>query len=205
MLKILDFDGTLINLWPRYHAVFCCLTNADISLEDYIAIKKKLKKDKDVARYFDIDLSDDYFINKRRALEDRDYLKLDRLIFSTDELNILLDGDVVILTRRSNEENFAWEMNQLEIQSEYYVLKDRSKLDWAKEFLMERHGENAVVVGDMTDDIMLSQLCGVRAIAVGWGLHEREDFDAATGDYEYVDTPWKLMDRLEVYKCNDVS
>ena len=34
----LDLDGTLLNLWPRYHAVFVELTGIHITLSTYIKL-----------------------------------------------------------------------------------------------------------------------------------------------------------------------
>lgn len=81
MLKIFDFDGTLIDLWPRYHAVFCGLLGIDISLEAYREIKKRLVKDEMVAHYFGAHLPDGYFEQKSKRLEDREYFLLDKPFF----------------------------------------------------------------------------------------------------------------------------
>ena len=49
----IDFDGTIVDIWARYHRVFMEASgNFDIPLEEYIQVKKKEPSDVRVAEYF---------------------------------------------------------------------------------------------------------------------------------------------------------
>ena len=202
LLKIFDFDGTLVDLWPRFYAVFCNLSRADVSLDEYREAKRRLKRDEDVAEGLGVTLPSDYFERKAELLEDKEYLKLDKLLFTPDELVRLLFGNSLILTKRRNEENFKWELDRLGISCDYKVLTSRdedTKLRWEEENIKTP----AMVIGDSVDDIRLEQIDGVKAVAVGYGLSNRADFEGTGLCFEYAEYPDEVIEavkRIEIMK-----
>ena len=86
-MLIFDLDGTLLDLWPKYHYVFCQLTQAeDISKDDYKRAKQILHKDQLVAEHFGYKLPPDYFQQKALLLEAEPVLMLDKLFFNVDTI-----------------------------------------------------------------------------------------------------------------------
>ena len=61
---IFDFDGTLVDLWPRYCAVFNDILKSSVSLNKYKLAKQSLKNDRLVAESFGIVLPKDYYEKK---------------------------------------------------------------------------------------------------------------------------------------------
>ena len=43
-MVFIDFDGTIIDLWPRYCSVFNSILHLRVAVDEYRAIKQKLKK-----------------------------------------------------------------------------------------------------------------------------------------------------------------
>lgn len=77
---VLDFDGTIVDVWKRYHKIFCeGLVNRTLepTLEDYRKLKRKLKRDGDIAKVIGSDLVPGYFEIKKIKLESKEYLELD--------------------------------------------------------------------------------------------------------------------------------
>ena len=149
---IFDWDGTLIDLWPRYYAVFRDITGqSNISFQEYKCVKQKLLKDSLVAEHFMIKLPENYFELKKIMLEEKEYLLLDKLFFNQEELKILLNWkdvgkqnggydeensrnghreDCIILSKRRNIPNFYWQINNLGLQCTAYAVED--KTDWLR-------------------------------------------------------------------------
>ena len=74
-MRFIDLDGTLLDLWPRYHKVFCTLLDVrNISLEQYRKRKQKYGKDEIVARSFGCELPENFFLRKAQLLESKEYL-----------------------------------------------------------------------------------------------------------------------------------
>ena len=79
MMRFIDFDGTLVDLWPRYYHVFCSLLNIEwVKIDEYKRAKQKLGKDELVAQYFGKQLGKTYFEEKSIALEEKEFLKYDQ-------------------------------------------------------------------------------------------------------------------------------
>ena len=109
-MHIFDFDGTIVDCWHRYYNVFVLANNLETSIIDFLDYKKiklELEKDELVAKYFDIELSKNYFENKHVLIESIDYLKLDSLIVNKEKLIRFFEiNDSIILTIRNNINNF---------------------------------------------------------------------------------------------------
>lgn len=176
-MMLIDFDGTIVDLWPRYHTVFCDLTKCDISLNQYRALKQRFKKDEYLANLLKLQLPIDYFSRKAVCLEDRSHLRQDMLLLPREELlSFVEQNKSVILSRRRNTENFKWELEYLGLQDLQgkAVCVDESKLEWAIENI---EGE-ATIIGDDVQDLQVAMLPSVNAIMVLSGLGTQEDFSS---------------------------
>ena len=200
---VFDFDGTIVDLWPRYCAVFKSIMQLnDLSLNDYKSIKQKYKKDSLVADYFGKELPEDYFSLKAALLEDRDFLKLDIPLIGIDILNSVLIGNSMILTKRRNADNFLWQIKNLGICEKYQVLNEEKKSDWVKTNTDE--GNSITVIGDSVADLEIATLSNVDAWMVGYGLSTRQDFDLQHIPYLYLETPndLEILIRRRIILCN---
>lgn len=177
----IDFDGTMVNLWPRYFAVFCELSNAkDITIDEYKKFKRKYRKDEQVAGQLGCRLNDDYFERKKVLLEEMDYLKLDKLYLPANQINQFPKDKYLILTKRRNEENFISQLEHLKLDVPYkVVLPDETKKSWVE---TQNYNKNDIIIGDSTVDLKVSEL-GIQAYMVDSGLETTKDFDALNMPY----------------------
>lgn len=188
MLKIFDFDGTLIDPWPRYYAVFCSLAGADIQMKDYVEIKKSLLRDEMVAKYFGVRLPDGYFEMKPVLLEDREFLLLDKPFFSNAELKKLLRGNTLILSKRKNRDNFKWELDKLGIECRFEVVQTGSKEDWVSHNI----SGPVVMIGDSVEDLKVGNLKQAEVYMVGYGIGTKAEFEKTGIKYLFHEKPIDL-------------
>lgn len=183
----LDFDGTLVDLWPRYFAVFSDLLDLkDLSLDEYKKCKLKYKRDSYVAKCFGKTLSETYFEKKRVLLESREYLMLDSLFISASTLNNFPKDEIMILTKRRDRSAFCWQLDQLDIDIPFCVLDDeRTKVNWIKQFKSQERG---IIIGDTIADLE----CGINDFVypymVGTGLGSKAEFDKLGITYKFYES-----------------
>lgn len=152
MKYIVDFDGTIVDLWPRYYQVFCDINKVDfVSFDKYVNYKRQYSKDSIVAEKLGITLSDDYFCKKRNKLEEMEYLKKDNLLIKREKLlNFFQNNNSCILTKRRNINNFYKELEYLklnELINKSFVIEDdkKTKIEWIKNNIFD---EDFTIVGD---------------------------------------------------------
>ena len=69
-MVFLDFDGTIVNLWPRYYRAFCMASGAaGVTQAQYLAAKRRFPADGKLAEHLQVPLPDGYFSRKRGLLE----------------------------------------------------------------------------------------------------------------------------------------
>lgn len=158
-MVIFDFDGTIVDVWQRYYAVFCRLMQGALpSMEDYKREKVSLSDDFRLAELFDLKPVSDYRGKKRALLEDKEYLSLDRLIVDplllTKRFNEL--GSIV-LTKRRDRDALMREMDSLGLSCilDNVVVVDpdtgMSKAGWIEESGLM--GSIDAVIGDSLEDM----------------------------------------------------
>lgn len=159
MIEVFDFDGTLIDLWPRYYHVFCEASGVDnrqIEFNEYKMYKRLLQKDDSVAKVLGINLPENYYENKRVMLEADDYLLYDvPLIDASSISGYFKHNNCILLTRRRNRPNFFKELERLN----YHIPEDRidviiddsyTKLQWLNDNI---RGEQICMVGDGKEEL----------------------------------------------------
>lgn len=195
-MVFLDFDGTLIDLWPRFYAVFRELSGAfDLTLDEYKTVKRKLVKDESIADYLHVRLQENYFQKKKILLESKRFLELDRLLLDSDRLNAIArkKGNILILTKRRFPENLAWELNALGLQIPAQTVCDESKADWIQQHYPF---ESNVMIGDSLVDLEAGNLPNVKAVMVNYGLGEKELFCSSGVPFTLLETPKELYQYL---------
>ncbi len=185
----LDFDGTIIDLWPRYYNVFCHL-NGTVDFKSYKFFKQKLKKDELVAKALNVSLCDKYFEKKKLLLEDKSYLELDKIVISENDLRILYSLDATILTKRRNETNFIWQLEKLGIKLPYVVLDDSTS---KYEYVLDNCTDKGIIVGDSIQDLLVGKEENILAIMVSYGLNTIDDFNKEGIDYLLCNSPKDLV------------
>ena len=188
---ILDFDGTLVDLWPRYYAVFRDLTGYNnLKPKKYKLVKQLLVTDDKVADYLGISLQDDYFEQKRELLENDKYLALDKLFFTERELALLTSLNPIILTSRHNIDNFYKQLSVLGIKCPAYATNNKSKKNWILENFPSQQG---IIIGDSITDLEVATLPNMKAWMVGYGLQTRKSFKTTGITFNYIASPRDLI------------
>ncbi len=194
MMLFFDFDGTIVDLWPRYHAVFRDLCGLDgLGLAEYRRAKQRYGKDADVAAHFKRELPEGYPEKKKGLLEERRYLEMDRLLFPADRLNPFLRKGM-ILTKRRDAPAFGWELARLGIRCDHCAIDALTKKEWIEK---NHPGAPGIMIGDAASDLEASGLPYIRAWMVGYGLGTREQFDGTGYGYRYAGSPRDLLRLLE--------
>jgi phosphoglycolate phosphatase-like HAD superfamily hydrolase len=175
-----DFDGTIVDLWPRYYSVFMEAANAsNISLEKYQEIKRKLKRDSDVASALGVTLPAHYFDRKKQLLESERFLKMDFLLVKKERLlSFGRANNCMILTRRRKkymyEKQLAW-LGLSSLIEKSVVLHpdwDQSKL----EYLRQHASCGDILIGDSKAEWEVSSLKNMSVILVRTGIDNPDCF-----------------------------
>lgn len=179
-----DFDGTIVNVWPRYYQVFLAASGiSGVSLSQYRAAKRTAVSDLETARLLGVELPDGYFTEKRALLEDASYLRLDRLLLSPEELETFFNQfSCRILTCRRRPQAFLREMDELGLSalSDRAIVLDPDAGGGKKDFLERSfHQGLHTVVGDSEAEWEAASQENVRTVLVRTGLRSPEDFPPA--------------------------
>ena len=189
-MRLIDFDGTLLDPWQRFYSVFCKLLGINnLTISEYKGIKKELKKDGLLAEKLGKSLPKSYFEDKAEMLESKELLKLDKLYFGLKETKNLFQNDTFLFTKRRNPQNLKWQLRRLGLDIPVIVVKDGSKFDWINENITDK---KVTVIGDSVQDLKTAEINGVNAVMVGYGLGNKEQFDSLGIDYKYFNYPDEL-------------
>lgn len=193
-MMLIDFDGTIVDLWPKYHGVFCALTGARIDLQTYKTAKQTHKRDEDLARFLGVSLPADYFPRKAVLLEEPECLALDQLLVSREKLLRFMERtDAWILTARRRSDRFLWELDYLGLAE----LRPRAicvsgpKADWVAANVP---GEGTII-GDDVKDLQTITVSKLEAVMVQTGLYTREDFRNTGLPHTLVQSLDEFIDR----------
>ncbi len=199
MMILLDFDGTLVDLWPRYWSVFKDILNVNIQLSDYKKLKQLYKKDSELAATLGYSLPKDYFEMKKILLEEMEYLEKDKLFWNVKYVNSLFKKRVMILTKRRNEDNFKKQINRIGIECVYRTI-NYNKSTWIENNCPK--DEKIIIIGDSLEELEASRLENVEAWLVGYGLSTKNDFDKMKIPYRYFANPSELKTELSKESVN---
>lgn len=176
-----DFDGTVIDLWPRYYQVFLKASEiSGISQRDYVRAKRAMISDSEVAQYFGGILPEGYFAKKRTFLESEEYLQLDTLLVSPAKLDAIFSRfECRFLTSRRRIGTFLAELENLCLGhlSDLAIVLDPDCGISKKEFLAQNFPRAShIVVGDSEAEWETAALENVCVVLVRTGLRRPEDF-----------------------------
>jgi len=179
-MYIIDFDGTLVDIWNRYYTVFNDFWKiSSLTLEKYMYLKREYELDSIIIKHLlgEVDAStfERYKNFKNEHLEDMAYLKLDSLITQKERLSSFFsENDAIILTIRTNKSNLIKQLNNLGIRglSEKIIILDNNGKQTKKIWVENNIGKNIskIVVGDSEMDLYIGELENTRVYLVETGL-----------------------------------
>lgn len=183
VLIVLDFDGTIVDIWNRYYKVFkeASKTNVLISKQKYREIKRECLRDDYVAERIGITLPNNYYDKKRELLERTDFLSLDKLVIEKQKLiRFVLNNKCIVLTKRNKPENFFTELEYLglaEIRSKCFVISPYSK-DSKLAFCRKKYPTSTfIAIGDSNDEYEFAREAFNCSYIVDTGLRENASFE----------------------------
>lgn len=178
MTVLIDFDGTIVDVWERFHKVFSSLSQGNhLTLEEYIFEKRKIKKDELIAKKYNLILNDNYYAKKRILLEETQFLKYDKLLINRKKLfDFIDDYNAFILTKRRNRENYMKQLSILgleRLQKKSIVLEDEqlTKRKWVR----ENCNGDVIIIGDSYAEYDTGKLDNVKVFLVDTGLNDFSD------------------------------
>lgn len=185
MVEVFDFDGTLIDLWPRYYRVFCDAAEIDDSIvkfDKYKEFKRNHPMDNNLAEELGIELPENYYKRKQILLEDERYLELDKDFVDTDTFSSYFnDRRSILLTKRRRPEALKSELSRLGFYLDERNVIILNPADLSKEQWIQKNypDEDVVLIGDGKEEIEAAEYLGnVDLYLVNTGLMK-----AAKGTY----------------------
>ncbi len=179
----IDFDGTVIDVIPRYYGILCQYLehygDLTIPFEQYKEIKRTGAKDHEIVNAFvphaDFDIAD-YLEFKRSNLEDLNWLSKDVLIgdpFYAYKSLKKMGFQVFLLTQRRNKENLIIQLDLLGITScfDEIVVVHPKPNDNVKFLYLKEHSSNKdVIIGDSIVEITAAKQLNLEYYFVESGL-----------------------------------
>ncbi len=197
---IIDFDGTIVDVWERYYRIFIEYFKVDISKEDYKKIKKIFPYDIDLIEYLKLENSNEYYKFKKKYLEDIEYLKKDTLLIEKEKiLKIFKLSNVILLTIRNNKRNFENQLKFLglnEIKRKTIVLHSLDK-KVKKEFVLKNRdlfSESILSIGDSETDLEIGTLSFAKSYFVNTGLRNQ---NKVKDNYDFI-----ILDSINQFNFN---
>lgn len=179
-MYIIDFDGTLVDIWNRYYTVFNDFWKiSSLTLEEYKYLKREYELDSAIIKHLlgeiDAGTFERYKAFKGEHLEDMAYLKLDSLIVQKERLSSFFsENDAIILTIRTNKSNLIKQLNNLDIKglAEKIIILDNNGKQTKKIWVENNIGKDIskIVIGDSEMDLYIGELENTRVILVETGL-----------------------------------
>lgn len=204
MIYLFDFDGTIINVWRRYHFVFCRSADIDLSrlsMEQYRELRRQGKRDADIFNLLKGTHPDaDFYSKKQRLLESSESLAMDSLLISPLRLCHWFSSHCArIITMRRRRDLFLEQLDQLSISDladKATVLnpdKVKSKWDWVEHNL--DYGEGVKMFGDSEVDMAVGRLTNSSAVFVDTGLFGWCEIASSCPWCEYAESLSSALDR----------
>jgi len=189
-----DFDGTLIDPFPRLYALHKKLC-ADFNIAAYSEVEFVNLKQKGVfdetwlAHFLSAEDVKKYLATKSEILESSEFLQHDVLFpftrLTLEELK--KKGQVILVTRRKHSENLQKQLHDLWIQHLFDGILVIGNSGGSKAELIKANTQlmssNSFIIGDTEDDIGAGKELGIKTIAVTSGMRGAEFLEGLKPDY----------------------
>jgi len=195
-LILLDLDGPVLDVSPRYHRLHRELVTAaggtPLSAGDYWALKRARAPEREILERTGLSPAARAEVAQKRLelIETEGYLEHDRLwpwaLRALAELGAL--APLVLLTQRSDPRLLTWQLERLGLSPLFtQVLSGREdESELAKANRVRRAGldvgQGSVLVGDTEVDIVSGKELGVLTVAVRTGIRDDASLAARQPD-----------------------
>ncbi|MFD1037176.1 HAD hydrolase-like protein [Virgibacillus byunsanensis] len=198
----IDFDGTVVDVMPRYHGILESYlkrnTQLKLDYEKYCFLKKQGIKDHaivhEICKGYKININD-YVVFKGENLEDRYWLSKDIIIgfpeVAYEKLN-RLGYNVKLLTQRNSERELLYQVNSLGIKDffdEIVVLKPLQEKNAKVSFLTDKIYSEDIIIGDSKIEMEVADVFNIKGFFVEsglWGASFAGSKDRIFKDYNTV-------------------
>ncbi len=191
MTIFLDFDGPLVDNFPRHTQLFVDLAQKfnfqPIDLHEYWQLKRQRVSEAEILKKckgFDSKYLSEYMQLRGSLIETQQYLKLNALIPKTEtNLEILKKaGRLVLLTTRNHIENLHWEIKDKKIDHYFNQIlcagSDKESSAETKIKLINSSGIKLTVgdfiIGDTEAEIICGKALNLITISTTNGIRTRE-------------------------------
>ena len=179
MRYVVDFDGTIVNVWDRFFQAFCLasqIKQIDFDVSKYRSYRLSGVSDYDLSLRLGSTVAQNRFrASKRHYLESQRLLYADTLLVERDCLLAWFDRhDAYIVTMRRSREMLENEMRSLgigDLLAHTFVINPDdgdTKRDWVQRELPR--DEPVCAVGDAIADMEIGTLDNAMAFHVSTGL-----------------------------------
>jgi len=183
-IVFLDFDGTLVDVMPRFHAIFSEYLLAKgfspPNLSEYRRLKRLHNYDPEIFKALNVDVAwEDYREWKVNRVESTSYLYLDRLIGEPHYVVERLRDcgySVVLLSARRIRENLLAELEWLKISDLFddVLVTEEYEIDSKARKLAKIAKNGDIIVGDSETELTAAKELGIRHFGVTTGLRSAD-------------------------------
>ncbi|MCX7016044.1 MAG: HAD family hydrolase [Candidatus Sumerlaeota bacterium] len=202
---VFDLDGALLDISERFYRVYSDIL-AERQLprlpkEVYWGLRRRHVSTRDIVlRTCGESVVPWFYEERMRRIEDREYLKYDRLTGGALEVlqAIHQERPMALVTLRDHPENLAAQLEWLGIADLFQRIRSGNSFgDWTVKSRLIRDldlaaPEKSLMVGDTEIDVLAGRDCGLRTCAVTYGIRTAELLRAAQPDF-LVDRPEEIL------------
>ncbi|WP_066021820.1 MULTISPECIES: HAD hydrolase-like protein [Clostridium] len=177
----IDFDGTIVSNKIRLYKFF--IDNIDekyknvLTIDEFWSLKRMGINEIDwLNKMYDSRLDKKKWNKlKKSKIESLDYLRYNKIFeFSRSSLEKLSKRfELILVTRRSNTENFLYEIKSLKIKDIFYDILILEHGDRNKSSIIQskyKVNSNDIIIGDTEDDIKAAEELNIKGILVQSGI-----------------------------------
>lgn len=193
---LLDLDGPILDVRPRYHGLYCRLLEAlggrPLDLEPYWRGKRDRRPEASLAQLAGLrgDALDEFSQRRAEHIESDDSLRMDEpWPWALSTLALLSQrAELVLVTQRSHRDRLLRQLQRLDLIAPFAAIisgrGDDSPI--AKQAMIEGAGLDTArvlaFVGDTEVDLCSARALGVPAVAVLTGIRSREHLATCAPD-----------------------
>ncbi|VAX23793.1 hypothetical protein MNBD_NITROSPINAE03-80 [hydrothermal vent metagenome] len=200
MKIIIDFDGPIVDVSPRYYFIYRALTEKygathTLSKDEYWSLKRKRTPIPEILKLSGLPASAHLtYINERLSIiENKEFLAYDRLYPFVPgvikELSVF--SEIYIVTLRNRRENLSWQLSELDIghlfPNVYSLDNNDGTWEVKKRLVLDaqimENGEKTYFVGDTEADVLAANDLNAISVAVESGIRNREMLEALNPDF----------------------
>lgn len=174
MKLLLDFDGTITNVWERYRRIFCDYFELNLDIQKYKILKTKFPDDKSLLANLGLFSEvQSYYQFKRENLESSKYLEMDSLNVDRSFLkSFIYHTGAEILTIRSDVAKTHRQYRKLGLDflvNQATILKPSGKYT-KKDWVTSNCGDAVIIIGDSEYDMAVKRSESDTAIFYSGGI-----------------------------------